>query len=87
MAALDAKPKNVLTASFSAKFSTKGEVWRFLSTEARIYIPPYPTITIWHLKDLASGKKKVGYGFPSHLIVDSLGNPMRQRQGHLCSII
>ena len=44
--------------SFSAKFSTKGEVWRFIASEARVYVPPYPNVTIWHLKDLASGTKK-----------------------------
>ena len=53
-----AKPEQVHAKSFSAKFGTKGEVWRFLATEARIYVPPYQTITIWHCKDLASGTKK-----------------------------
>jgi hypothetical protein len=49
---------NVVSQSFSAKFGTKGEVWRFLATEAKIYVPHYTQITIWHLKDLASGSKK-----------------------------
>ena len=48
----------VVSKNFSAKFRTKGEVWRFMATEAKIYVPPYQTITIWHLKDLASGKKR-----------------------------
>jgi hypothetical protein len=48
----------IISQSFSAKFGTKGEVWRFLATEAKIYVPTYATITIWHLKDLASGKKR-----------------------------
>ena len=39
---------------FSAKFATKGEVYRFLVTEAMVYLPPYETVTIWHLKDLAA---------------------------------
>jgi hypothetical protein len=50
----------IISQSFSAKFGTKGEVWRFLATEAKIYVPTYATITIWHLKDLASGKKRYG---------------------------
>ena len=54
---------NVISSTFSAKFSTKGEVWRFLATEAGIYLPPYQTVTIWHLKDLASGAKKVSNFF------------------------
>jgi hypothetical protein len=49
--------QNVVCQSFSAKFGTKGEVWRFLATEAKIYIPGYAHITIWHLKDLAAGVK------------------------------
>jgi len=44
---------------FSAKYSTKGEVFRFLATEAMIYLPSFDTVTIWHLKELASGTKKV----------------------------
>ena len=40
---------------FGAKFSTKGEVYRFLATEAMVYLPPYQTVTIWHLKELGSG--------------------------------
>jgi hypothetical protein len=49
---------NVISSSFSAKFGTKGEVWRFLATDARIYLPGYAHVTIWHLKDLASGLKR-----------------------------
>ena len=46
---------------FSAKFGTKGEVFRFLATEAMVYLPSYQTVTIWHLKELANGTKNVGY--------------------------
>jgi len=46
---------------FSAKYSTKGEVYRFLATEAMIYLPSYDTVTIWHLKELANGTKKVSW--------------------------
>ena len=53
------QPKSVLASSFGAKFSTKGEVWRFLTCEAKVFLPPYGTVTIWHMKDLASGVKKV----------------------------
>jgi hypothetical protein len=55
----DAQEKqNIVSQSFSAKFGTKGEVWRFLASEAKIYVPHYTQVTIWHLKDLASGKKR-----------------------------
>jgi hypothetical protein len=42
-------PQEVLASSFGAKASTKGEVWRFLTTEAKVYLPSYPTVTIWHV--------------------------------------
>jgi len=45
---------------FCAKFSTKAEVYRFITTEVRAYMPPYQAVTIWHLKDVASSKKTVG---------------------------
>ena len=51
----------VIVSDFSAKFPTKGDVWRFLATEACVYLPPYATVTIWHLKDLASGLKRKIY--------------------------
>ena len=46
---------------FSAKYSTKGEVYRFLATEAMIYLPSFDTVTIWHLKELSNGTKKVSF--------------------------
>lgn len=49
----------IVSTAFSAKFATKGEIWRFLATECSVYLPSYKTVTIWHLKDLASGIKKV----------------------------
>ena len=45
--------------NFAAKFATKGEIYRFLTVEAKVYLPDYRTVTIWHMKDLASGEKKV----------------------------
>ena len=52
-------PKKVDQKNFSAKFSTKAEVFRFLNLEADVYLPHYQTVTIWHLRDLAAGIKKV----------------------------
>jgi hypothetical protein len=47
-----------LTASeFSAKFSTKREVYSFLTVDAGLYCPSYDTVSIWHLRDMASGNK------------------------------
>ena len=45
--------------TFSAKFRSKKEVWNFLSIEVGAYLPPYENVTIYHLKELISGTKKV----------------------------
>ena len=45
--------------NFAAKFATKGEIYRFLTVEAKVYLPDYKIVTIWHMKDLASGDKNV----------------------------
>ena len=53
--------KVVDVRNFNAKYRTKGEVYRFLATEAMIYLPPYQTVTIWFMKELSSAQKKVGF--------------------------
>ena len=35
------------------------EVYRFLSSEVRAYLPSYETVTVSHLRDLAMGVKKI----------------------------
>jgi hypothetical protein len=35
------------------------EVYRFLSSEVRAYLPGYETVTVWHLRDLAMGVKMI----------------------------
>ena len=49
----------VPVAEFGAKFSTKKECYDFLSQQAGCYIPPKDTVTIWHLRDLAMGVKRI----------------------------
>ena len=49
----------VAPASFSAKYNSKREVWRFLSSEAGVHLPPYETVTIWHMRDLIAGKRRM----------------------------
>lgn len=55
-----AMPQKVQITSkeFGSKFQSKREVYRFLSTEVKMYLDSYETMTIWHLRNLASGKKK-----------------------------
>ena len=47
----------ITAAEFAAKYQSKREVYRFLTAEARVYLPSYETVTVWHLRDLASGVK------------------------------
>ena len=46
-------------ASFGAKYSSKREIYRFLTSEARIYLPSYETVTIFHLRDLVAGRRRM----------------------------
>ena len=45
-------------AEFNAKYRSKNEVYRFLAFDCGVYLPSYDAITIWHLRDIAAGKKK-----------------------------
>ena len=51
--------QTVNVATFGARFGTKGEIYRFLTVEARVYLPDFRAVTIWHMKDLTSGDKSV----------------------------
>ena len=49
--------KKITAQEFAAKLPTKRDVWRFLGNEAKWYLPPEETVTIWHLRDMAMGKR------------------------------
>ena len=57
---LEAQPAThaVPVPSFGEKFGDKAELWRFLVTDAKIYLPHKKAVTAWFLGDLLSGKKK-----------------------------
>ena len=48
----------VPVSTFAAQFSTKKEVFDFLTQTCGAYCPPKGTVTIWHLRDMANGTKK-----------------------------
>lgn len=53
-------PKHVVTQQeFSAKFSSKPEVYRFLAFEVGAFLPPYDNVTVHHLRDLAGGRRLI----------------------------
>jgi hypothetical protein len=49
----------VTTKEFGAKYQSKQEVYRFLSFDVGAYLPPYDTVTVWHLRDLACGQRRL----------------------------
>ena len=46
-------------AAFGAKFSSKREIWRFLTCEVGAYLSTYQTMTIFHLRDLVARKRRM----------------------------
>ena len=50
---------SVNAASFGAKYASKREVYRFLTSEARVYLPSYDTVTIFHMRDLVAGRRRM----------------------------
>ena len=49
----------VNAASFGAKYSSKPEVYRFLTSEVAIYLPPYKSVTVFHMRDIVGGKRRM----------------------------
>ena len=45
-------------AAFGAKFQSKREVYRFLTHDVSTYISSYETMTIYHMADLAAGRRR-----------------------------
>jgi len=43
---------------FSSKYNSKYEIYRFLTVDCKYYLSPYNTVSIYFLKDIASGSKK-----------------------------
>jgi hypothetical protein len=50
--------QRITSKEFAAKYKDKREVYRFLACDAHLYLDSFETMTIWHLKDLAAGRKK-----------------------------
>ena len=53
----DPQLTSVNAAAFASKFQSNREVYRFLSSECHLYLPPYECVTIFHLRDLAAKKR------------------------------
>ena len=35
------------------------QIYRFLTAEVRAYLAPFESMTVWHLRDIAGGKRKL----------------------------
>ena len=45
--------------AFASKYKSKKEIWRFMGSEASVYLPAYETVTIFHMRDLVSGRRRM----------------------------
>ena len=50
-------PMQVTAQQFAAKFNSKREVYRFVAVDCGAYVSSMETMTVWHLRDLASKKR------------------------------
>ena len=53
------QPQGLDVNTFSARSQSKAEVYRFLATEVGAYLPEYAVATIWHLRDISAGKRRL----------------------------
>ena len=49
----------ISSKEFAAKYNSKREIYNFLACDVGIYLPPYDNVTIYFLKDLMNGRKKM----------------------------
>jgi len=49
----------ISSKQFSSKYRSKREIFNFLACDVGIYLPPYENVTIYHLKSLMAGQKKM----------------------------
>ena len=47
----------ITAQDFARKMRSKQEVYHFLTHKCGVYIPAYDTVTVWHMRDLISGKR------------------------------
>ena len=49
----------ISSKEFGAKYRSKREIYNFLACDVGVFLPPYDNVTIYFLKDLMSGRKKM----------------------------
>ena len=56
--AMNLGPVRITAKEFAAKYRDKREIYRFLASDVHVYLDSFENHTIWHLKDVAAGRKK-----------------------------
>ena len=49
----------ISSKEFAAKYQSKREIYNFLATDVGIYLPPHDNVTIFFLKELIGGQKRM----------------------------
>ena len=49
----------ISSKEFAAKYRSKREIYNFLTCDVGVFLPPYDNVTIFFLKDLMMGKRKM----------------------------
>ena len=49
----------ISSKEFAAKYNSKREIYNFLACDVGVYLPPYDNVTIYFLKDLMAGRRKM----------------------------
>ena len=49
----------VSSKALKAKYNSKKEIYNFLACDVGVYLPHHDNVTIWFLKDLMNGTKKM----------------------------
>ena len=59
MQAISTQKRQVTAAAFAAKFRSKREIYVFLTVDVKAYLCNCDNLTIYFLKDLVTGKRKL----------------------------
>ena len=51
--------QQVSAQAFAAKFKSKKEIYNFLTIDGKVFLPPYENVTVYHMRDIISGAKRV----------------------------
>ena len=55
----DQRLVKVTATEFASIASSKTEVYRFLASECGAFLDSYTSMTVWHLRDIMSGKRRL----------------------------